>query len=184
MFADYLSSSTDSSIRNPRPNCQRSITSSGTKQYPTSSNNLTKSACLKPGEEHQPHAGGGPLSRDSQDRRLTRSVNKKLQNFLQHLPTNPHECTQMVVTAASVCAVDFGTIGASYGAALRRRVHLWLRFLNHIPYIERGRTVSINLFHHTALDRTNLLRRPPRTHIIFSDVENDVLNKLERMSQH
>ena len=35
MFADYLPSSTDSSIRNPRPNCQRSITPPGTRQYTT-----------------------------------------------------------------------------------------------------------------------------------------------------
>src|SRR5207237_3659037 len=68
-----------------------------TRQYPTSSNSLTKSACLKPGEERQPHAGGGPLSRDSQDRGFARFVNKKSPDFLQHLTTNPYECAQMVV---------------------------------------------------------------------------------------
>src|SRR5438270_7643344 len=57
-----------------------------TRQYPTSSNSLTKSACLKPaclkpGEERQPHAGGGPLSRDSQDRGFARFVNKKSPDF-------------------------------------------------------------------------------------------------------
>src|SRR4029077_14279554 len=83
MFADYLPSSTDSSIRNPRPNCQRSITSSGTRQY-TTLINLTKSACLKPGEEHQPHAGGGPLSRDSQDKRSLQFVNQNLEDFSSH----------------------------------------------------------------------------------------------------
>src|SRR2546423_4008340 len=66
-----------------------------TRQYPTSSNNLTKSACLKPGEERQPHAGGGPLSRDSQDRGFARFVNKQSPDFFAasnhkspRMPTN------------------------------------------------------------------------------------------------
>src|SRR5438270_2974379 len=163
-----------------------------TRQYPTSSNSLTKSACLKPaclkpGEERQPHAGGGPLSRDSQDRGFARFVNKKSPDFFA---SSNHKSIRMCTNGCSLqCRSAAPTskcasIGACHGVALRRRIHLWLRFLNHISYIERGRTVSINLFHHTALDRTNLLRRPPRAHIIFSDVEHDVVNKLERMSQH
>jgi hypothetical protein len=57
------------------------------KTIPNLVNNLTKSACLKPGEEHQPHAGGGPLSRDSQDRGLAGFVNKKTPGFLHLLIT-------------------------------------------------------------------------------------------------
>ena len=51
------------------------------KIIPNLVNNLTKSACLKPGEEHRPHAGGGPLSRDSQHKRSFPFVNQNLEDF-------------------------------------------------------------------------------------------------------
>jgi len=70
-----------------------------TRQYPTSSNSLTKSACLKPGEEHQPHAGGGPLSRDSQDRGFARFVNKKSPDFFA---ASNHKSTRMRTNGCSL----------------------------------------------------------------------------------
>jgi len=58
------------------------------------------------------------------------------------------------------------------------------RFFNNVPYVERRWTVSINLFHHTAFDPANFFSCLLRTNIIFADVKNHVLNKLERMTQH
>jgi hypothetical protein len=54
--------------------------SSGTEQNPTLANNLTKIGSTRSREEHQPHAGGGPLSRDSQHTGFGQPVNKKLQD--------------------------------------------------------------------------------------------------------
>ena len=59
-----------------------------------------------------------------------------------------------------------------------------MRFLNHIPYVERGWTVSINLFDHAGFDPANLFRGLPRANVIFSDKEHYVLNKLERVIHH
>src|SRR5438094_8362814 len=106
--------------------------------------------------------GGGPLSRDSQDKRSLPFVNKNFQDFCSHqLP-----------------AAKF------WDRRYRNVCSFVVTIFNHVSYVERGRTISITLFHHPILDRTDLFRRLPRANIIFSDVENHVLNKLERMSQH
>ena len=87
MFAD-LSTSIDGFLYSESTTKLSKINNSlRYKTIPDLVNDLTKSACLKPGEEHQPHAGGGPLSRDSQHKRLLQFVNKKPPGFLQPLIT-------------------------------------------------------------------------------------------------
>jgi hypothetical protein len=82
MFADYLSSSTDSFIRNPRPNCQRSIIPSGTRQYPTVVKSDQNRLVSSQEKNTNPTQGVGPLSRDSQDTESAQSVNRKSTGFL------------------------------------------------------------------------------------------------------
>ncbi len=68
MFADYLSPSIGFLSSKSTTKLSKINKFLRYKTIPDLANNLTKSACLKPREEHQPHAGGGPLSRDSQDK--------------------------------------------------------------------------------------------------------------------
>ena len=123
-----------------------------------------------------PMREAGPLSRDSQHKRSLQFVNKKSPGFLQPLITGSGSVWLSIS--------KFVSIRPCRAVALRRRVHSWLRFLNHVPYVERGRTISINLLYRAVFNRANFLRRLLRANITFSDVENHVLNKLERMSQH
>lgn len=58
------------------------------------------------------------------------------------------------------------------------------RFLDHIPYVQGKRTVSIDPFHHTALDSANFFRRLLGTNILFADKEYNVVYKPKRMSEH
>src|SRR5262249_31449806 len=61
----------------------------------------------------------------------------------------------------------------------------WLRIsLDDVLYVQRRRTVSVDLFRGSPFYRANLLRCPLRTNIIYADKERHVLNKLERMLQH
>jgi len=59
-----------------------------------------------------------------------------------------------------------------------------LRSLDYISYAERRRAASISLHDRTASDCANFFRGLLGANITFADVENYVLNKLERMSQH
>ena len=112
MFADYLSSSTDSFIRNPRPNCQRSIIPSGTRQYPTLVKSDQNRLVSSQEKNTNPTQGDGPLSRDSQDMESAQSVNKKIHRIF-----------------ASI----FGSVHASLADPLT--LSFLLRFLNHVPYV-------------------------------------------------
>ena len=115
----------------------------GYKTIPDLVNNLTKSACLKPGEEHRPHAGGGPLSRDSQDRGFARFVNKKSPDFFA---ASNHKSIRMCTNGCSLqCRSAAPTskcasIGACHGVALRRRFICGYDFLiTYLTLREGGR---------------------------------------------
>ena len=57
-------------------------------------------------------------------------------------------------------------------------------FRDYVPYVERCRTVSIDLFRCTPFNSPDLFRRFLGTNIIFADKEHNVLNKLKRMREH
>src|SRR5205814_9534598 len=57
-------------------------------------------------------------------------------------------------------------------------------FRDHVPYVERRRTVSIDLFRCTPFNSPDLFRRFLVTNIVFADKEHNVLNKLKRMREH
>ena len=58
----------------------------------------------------------------------------------------------------------------------------WL--LDYVPDVERGRTVSINLFHQTVSDSANFFGGLLGANIIFADQQHNALHKLEGMIQH
>src|ERR1044072_9913004 len=69
MFADYLCPSMDFSIRNPRPNCQRSTILSGTRQYSILVINPTKIGLSQAeGRNPTPCKGSGRFCGSSQIR--------------------------------------------------------------------------------------------------------------------
>src|SRR5262249_49485602 len=63
-------------------------------------------------------------------------------------------------------------------------VYSWLRFLDHVPHVERRGTIPINLFHHPTFNCPDLLRRSPGAEVVLTDKEDNVLNKLECMIEH
>lgn len=58
------------------------------------------------------------------------------------------------------------------------------RLLDYILHVEGKPTGLISFFHHTIFDAANFFRGLLGANVIFADVENHVLNKLEGMSQH
>jgi len=58
------------------------------------------------------------------------------------------------------------------------------RLLDQVSDVERKPTGLISFFHHTVSDPADFFGGLLGANVIFADVKNDVLNKIEGMSQH
>jgi hypothetical protein len=80
--------------------------------------------------------------------------------------------------------IDFQRKSAGFGEPRFCQLSVFQRPLDYISDIERGRTISIRLLHHAVSHSANFFRGLLRSNIIFPDVKNHVLNKLEGVIQH
>ena len=133
----------------------------GTEQNRSLSLVRPRSACLKPREEHQPHAGGGPLSRDSQCRRTAGFVNRICKK----------KCAASKRTASEPTR-------DSHSLTLIRPLR------DYVSYIRERRSIPVHLCCFTASNCADPLGCSLRPNIILPDKEHDVLNVLERVCEH
>jgi hypothetical protein len=80
--------------------------------------------------------------------------------------------------------IDFQRKSAGFGEPRFCQLSVFQRPLDYVSDIERGRTVSIRLLHHAVSHAANFFCGLLRSNIIFPDVKNHVLNKLEGVIQH
>jgi hypothetical protein len=161
MFADYPPS-TDSSLRNPRPSCQRSNNSLRYTAKPDLGHKSDQSRLdPEPGRTPAPRMGPVRLSRDLKHKGFTFFVNQNVQKRQQKI----RRLSQKPISALNY------QLSAS-------------QLLDYVSDIERGRTISIRLLHHAAFDPANFFRGPLRSNIVSPNKEHHGLNKLERMMQH
>jgi hypothetical protein len=143
----------------------------------------------EPGRTPAPRLEPDRLSRDTQIIRIPLLVNENLQIFVNPArePHAPSPQRTFLVSANRTSALVVIIIGAQSGIGIYVRAppisaNFWL--LDYVPYVERGRVISINFFHQTIFDPADFFRGLLGANVSLPNVKNHVLNKLERVSQH